>query len=109
MKKLPKIYQNDLKKIKNNLEVYDSLNVEEKEIRKKEEKIDLNFVNLTVKDKINKLINQNSYIFNTKVILVYDDYEEETLIAGVVNDHIITMDNKIVKIADLKDLKILEK
>lgn len=107
MKKLPSIFQNDLiNPIKNNKKVYDSLNdkkddvIEKKEIfSKNDKKI------LTVKEKIKDLINKNNYIFNTKVILVFESGERECNIAGIVNNHIITMDNEIIKIDDLKDIK----
>ena len=114
MKKLPKIYQNEsIKKINNNKSVFDSLkddlNRIDKEKRIKEEsQEELEFKGLSVRDKLNELINQKSYIFNTKISLVFSDHEESTQIAGVVNNHIITMDNKIIKIDDIKDIKILK-
>lgn len=109
MKKLPKIYQNELKKVKNNKEIFDSLKEnssrEIKEVKGKQEYIS---DNLSVKEKIKNLIHQNNYIFNTKVILVFKDYEMKCEIAGVVNNHIITMDNQIIKIDLLQDIKILK-
>ena len=114
MKKLPKIYQNEsIKKINNNKSVFDSLkddlNIIDKEKNIKEEsQEDLEFKSLSVRDKLKELINQKSYIFNTKVSLVFSDHEESTQIAGVINDHIITMDNEIIKIDEVKDIKILK-
>lgn len=107
MKKLPKVYQNDLKNVKNNLNVFDSL--KDDKVKVNFDTLNVKFDGLSVKDKLKKLINQNSYIFNTKVILVYLDHEEECQIAGVVNNHIITMDNRIIKVDSLKDIKIFEK
>ena len=52
-------------------------------------------------------MNQNNYIFNTKVVLVFQDKEINTSIAGIYNNHIITMDNKIISIDKLIDIKIL--
>ena len=52
-------------------------------------------------------MNQNNYIFNTKVVLVFQDKEISTSIAGIYNNHIITMDNKIISIDKLIDIKIL--
>ncbi|MBQ8892757.1 MAG: hypothetical protein IJ068_07850 [Bacilli bacterium] len=107
MKKLPKIFQNELtNNVKNNKKVYDSLNdkfdvvIENKKTSKdKDKKI------LTVKEKIKELINKNNYIFNTKVTLIFESGERVCNIAGIVNNHIITMDNEIIKIDDLKDIK----
>lgn len=98
MKKLPKIYHSEIKSKKNNLSMYDSL-------KNNNFKIDLS--NLSVKEKLQKLMNQNNYIFNTKVALVFQDKEINTSIAGIYNNHIITMDNKIISIDKLIDIKIL--
>ncbi len=98
MKKLPKIYHSEIKSKKNNLSMYDSL-------KNNNFKIDLS--NLSVKEKLQKLMNQNNYIFNTKVVLVFQDKEINTSIAGIYNNHIITMDNKIISIDKLIDIKIL--
>ena len=107
IKKLPNIYKNQLsKKIKNNKTVFDSLKDEVKPIENKE--INLSYNKLTVREKIQELINQNSYIFNTKVSLILGDTEKVCKIAGVVNNHIITMDNEIIKIEDVKDIEILK-
>lgn len=106
MKKLPKIYHSEIKSKKNNLSMYDSLkNNDLKEEKTNDLKIDLS--NLSVKEKLQKLMNQNNYIFNTKVVLVFKDKEINTSIAGIYNNHIITMDNKIISIDKLIDIKIL--
>ena len=110
MKKLPKIFQNDISKtIKNNKKVYDSLKDKEEvktlEIKKTTTKQINSKKTLTVKEKIKELIKSNNYIFNTKVKLIFNDHEKECHIAGVVNNHIITMDNEIIKIDDLKDIE----
>ena len=106
MKKLPKIYQSELNKVHNNREVFDSLK-EENDNKPSKTKKSINYDTLSVREKIKELINQNSYIFNTKVKLIKDDAEIECQIAGVVNNHIITMNNEIIKIDDIKDIKIL--
>ena len=106
MKKLPKIYQSELNKVHNNREVFDSLK-EENDNKQSKTKNSINYDTLSVREKIKELINQNSYIFNTKVKIVINNIEKECQIAGVVNNHIITMDNEIIKIEDIKDIKIL--
>ena len=109
MKKLPKIFQNELgNNVKNNKKVYDSLKDNDDKVIEKEKKVikkENDKKILTVKEKIKELIKGNNYIFNTKVTLVFEDKELECNIAGVVNNHIITMDNEIIKIDDLKDIK----
>ena len=109
MKKLPNIYRNPLDhKIKNNKTVFDSL--KDKAILSDKERSEINtsYNNLTVREKIQELINQNNYIFNTKVSLTINNTEKVCQIAGVVNNHIITMDNEIIKIDEVKDIKILK-
>ena len=106
MKKLPKIYQSELNKVHNNREVFDSLK-EENDNKPSKTKKSINYDTLSVREKIKELINQNSYIFNTKVKIIINNTEKECQIAGVVNNHIITMDNEIIKIEDIKDIKIL--
>lgn len=106
MKKLPKIYQSELNKVHNNREVFDSLK-EENDNKPSKTKNSINYDTLSVREKIKELINQNSYIFNTKVKIIINNTEKECQIAGVVNNHIITMDNEIIKIEDIKDIKIL--
>ena len=97
MKKLPKVFQTEIKKINNNKKVYDS-SYDKTEIKKEEQ-------SLSVKDKIKELVKDNNYIFNKEVTLIYNDKEITCNIAGIVNNHIITMDNEIIKINDLKDIK----
>ena len=109
MKKLPKIFQNEISKsITNNKKVYDSLKDKDESTIKENKSIKKNNTSnktLTVKEKIKNLIKSNNYIFNTKVTLIYNDHEKECNIAGIVNNHIITMDNEIIKIDDLKNIK----
>ncbi len=112
MNKLPKIYKNqELKKVKNNKEVFDSLKdkVTKKDINLKKDSYKKELKkNLTVKDKIKELVNQDSYIFNTKVKITLENKEIECQIAGIVNNHVITMNNEIIKIDDILKLEILE-
>ena len=109
IKKLPNIYKNPIdKKIRTNKTVFDSLKdetvLDNLEINEKS----TNYNNLSVREKIQELINQNNYIFNTKVSLIIGNTEKVCKIAGVVNNHIITMDNEIIKIDTVKDIKILK-
>lgn len=118
MKKLPNINKFEInKKIKNNKVVFDSLKenieVSKNELKKIDEKeckrTKKDLRNLSVSEKLKELINKNSYIFNMKVNLVFSTHQEVCQIAGIVNNHIITMDNRIIKIADILDIEILEK
>ena len=87
------------KKINNNQEYFDST----KEIINKEKDIEI-----SVSEKIDKLLNRNGYIFNANVIIITNQKEYKTRIAGIVNNHIITLDNEIIRIEDIIDIKILD-
>ena len=69
-----------------------------------EEKVQNN--NMTVKEKIDKLLNRNGYVFNVDVKIITYNKEYNTKIAGKVNNHLITLDNDIINISDIKDLII---
>lgn len=100
-----KIYVNKInKKIGNN---QDYSNV--KEVFLKEESTKTEIVkddSLTINEKINQLLNRNGYIFNVNVQIITNKKEYNTKIAGKVNNHLITLDNEIINIDDIKDLVI---
>ena len=109
MKKLPNIYRNPIdKKVRHNKSVFDSLKDKPNLSQEEVSEINNSYNDLTVKEKIQELINQNNYIFNTKVSLILANEEKVCKIAGVVNNHIITMNNEIIKIDSVKDIKILK-
>ena len=62
-------------------------------------------VDISVDEKIDKLFNTNGYVFSKNVEIVTNDKVYNTKIAGKVNNHIITLDNDIIKISDIKDIK----
>ena len=64
--------------------------------------------NLSVKEKIDKLLNRNGYVFNVDVKIITYNKEYQTRIAGKVNNHLITLDNDIINISDIKDIIIQE-
>ena len=66
----------------------------------------VNDVLLTPQEKIMKLINRNGYIFNVDVDITTDDNKYHTRIAGIVNNHLITLDRNIIDIRDVKDIII---
>lgn len=60
--------------------------------------------NLSVDDKLSKLFNTNGYIFNIKVKIITDNKTYDTKIASQVGNSIITLDNDIINISDIKDI-----
>ena len=99
--KKEKIFINKIeKKLHNNQKISEIKN-ENIDIVKDNEIID-------VTDKINKLFNTNGYLFNIKVRIITNHKEYHTKIAGKINNHLITMDNDIINIDDIKDIIIID-
>ncbi len=61
---------------------------------------------LNVLDKIDQLFNTNGYIFNINVTIITKFKEYHTKIASKINNYIITLDNDIISIDDIKDILI---
>ena len=57
-----------------------------------------------IEKKLDKLFNTNGYIFNIKVKIITDDKTYDTRIASRIGDNLITLDNNIIKISDIKDI-----
>ena len=70
----------------------------------KKEELQKDNNDISVVDKITRLLNRNGYIFNVKVLIKTKDTEYNTHIASVINNHIITLDNDIINIDDVIDI-----
>jgi len=105
-----KVYVNKIdKKIGNN---QDYCNIKEEKNSSYEIKnngVQKNIIenNLTVREKINELLERNGYIFNVDVQIITSQKTYNTKIAGKVRDYLITLDNDIIHINDITDLIIL--
>ena len=95
--KREKLYVNKInKKISNNQNYCDinnnnySQNIEDDE--------------LSIDEKLKKLFNTNGYVFNISVKIITNDKTYNTKIAGKVNNYIITLDNDVINIKDIKDI-----
>lgn len=106
--KLPKIFANKIeKKIKNNKEIYVSTtNIKEKTNETKKQN---NKKIKTINQKINEIIKSNNYIYKIPVKINLENEEIITNIIGKNNKNIITMDNKLIKIEEIKNIEIYEK
>ena len=93
-----KIYANKiLEKIGNNQTSY-VIDDEEKE------EVKIIDSDSSIKEKIIKLFNTNGYIFNTKVKIITNDKTYDTRIASWVGNSLITLDNDIINIDDIKNI-----
>ena len=112
--KRPNVFANPIeKRIYNNQEVFDSESLRDDTILNNTSEnnkylyvSENDYRNLSVVDKIEKLLNRNGYIFNVSVIIKTKDKVYNTKIAGKVNNHLITLDNNIININDVVDLEI---
>lgn len=99
-----KIFVNKInKKIGNNQTYTDVI---EKNNVKEENQIVQDNANLSVEEKINRLFKRNGYIFNVDVKIITPYKEYHTKIASKVHNHLITLDNDIINISDIKDIII---
>lgn len=97
MKKLPDLYTNTFdKKIDNSQEYTTVTNAksEEKPISKYE-----------LNKKINNIFKSNNYIYKIKVKLFFKDKERTETLIGKTNNNLITIDNKLININDIKDIR----
>jgi len=92
-KKLPSIFKNnDPRYIDNNKKVYYSfLDRGQEEVFTSEEQVNL----------------EDEYLFNTTVEIETLDGHFSTKIVGKLGDHILTSNNKIIKIKDIKKITII--
>ena len=89
-RKLPKIYkESNSKKINNNKTVFYS---------------DNSFNNTDNKETFNL---EEEYVFNTPVIIETVDEILKTKIVGKVKDHILTSNNKVIKLNEIKKISLL--
>ena len=96
-----KVFVNKIeKRINNNQTSFDINNSVKKDIKKDN--------NVTIREKIDKLLDRNGYIFNVSVKIITNQREYHTYIAGVVNNHIVTLDKDIIDISNIKDIIIEE-
>jgi len=99
MKKLPKLYTNTFnKKIDNSIEF---TTVKEEII--KEDKL----TNYDINKKIDMIFKSKNYIYKVDVLVKFNDKELNTTLIGKTSDNLITLDNKLIKISDIKDIKLI--
>lgn len=97
MKKLPKLYTNTFsEKIDNSIEF---TKVKERKIEEdKLNKYDIN-------KKIDMIFKSKNYIYKVDVLIKFKDKEINATLIGKTNDSLITIDNKLIKISDINDIK----
>ncbi len=103
-KKIPKVFANDINTDGNNKNVFYSKSNES--VEAKEEKIvfDDNS-NKNVGQKINDIFNSSSYVYKADVVIKLKDEVVTKRIVGKNRTHLITMENELIPISDIVDIK----
>ena len=101
MKELPKVFHNRIdKKFDNNRNVYYSNNTYDEE-----RSVDTR----TVLQKINDIFSSPNYVYKANVEITLKDKKVTKRITGRNKNYIITMDNDLIPITDIVDIKSTKK
>ena len=104
MKDLPKVFQNNIdKKFNNNSSVYYSSN-DNRSLNTEEVKD-----NRTILQKINDIFSSPNYVYKANVEISLKDKKVTKRIIGRNKDFLITMDNTLIPISDIVDIKSIKK
>jgi hypothetical protein len=104
MKDLPKVFQNNVdKKFNNNSSVYYSSN-DTRSLNSRETKD-----NRTILQKINEIFSSPNYVYKANVEISLKDKKVTKRIIGRNKDFLITMDNTLIPISDIVDIKSVKK
>ena len=99
MKKLPEIYKNNFtKKIKNNREVCYLRN----------EDVISTASNISIQEEINNIFSGIGYSYNIPVEIVTNKKVYNTSLVAKTRENVVTLDNEIIAIGDIKSIKRLK-
>ena len=100
MKKLPKLFTNSFNEKIDNSKEYTTVRekvIEENKLTKYE-----------INKKIDMIFKSKNYIYKVDVLVKFNDKELNTTLIGKTSDNLITLDNKLIKISDIKDIKLID-
>ncbi len=101
MKELPKVFHNKIdKKFDNNRSVFYSNNTYEE---------DRSVDTRTVLQKINEIFSSPNYVYKANVEITLKDKKVTKRIIGRNKNYIITMDNDLIPISDIVDIRSTKK
>lgn len=105
MKDLPKVFRNNInKKFNNNKNIYYSSNDNRSATSDNEIKDTRNIL-----QKINEIFSSPNYVYKANVEITLKDKKVTKRIIGRNKDFIITMDNTLIPISDITDIKSIKK
>lgn len=101
MKKLPELYTNSFdKKIDNSQEFITITNKSQKEIKP--------LTKYEINNKIDKLFKSNNYIYKIKAEIKLQNKTIAETIIGKTKNNLITLNNELINIDDIKDIKKID-
>ena len=96
MKKLPNLYTNTFnKKIDNSIDF----------ITIKENNVERNLSVQELNKKIDNIFKSTNYIYKIKVLITLENETLKETIIGKKGNNLITIDNKLINISNIKDIK----
>lgn len=105
MKDLPKVFKNNTdKKFSNNKKLYYS-SIDERNTNNDLKNID----NKTIIQKINEIFSSPNYVYKANVEITLKDKKVTKRIIGRNKNYIITMDNTLIPIESILDIKSIKK
>lgn len=111
-KKLPRVFANPQEKAFNNNErIYYSKEKNNNELLSNEENNKEEFLRIEDKNiyqKLNEIFSSERYVYKADVEIITRDGKVKTKIIGQNRTHIITMDNQLIPISDIHDIKFTE-
>lgn len=103
-KDLPNIFANKIEKTINNNKKYSVSKNEEEIITTKQKPI----MEKNINQKINEIFNSPRYVYKAKVYIKTNDVEMTKQIVGRNGNSLITIENELINISDIKDIKFSE-
>ena len=104
-KKLPEMFVNKVETTGNNNKVFYSSKNEERTVEIAEEKENSVGREKNINQKINEIFNSRDYVYKADVILTVRGENVTKRIVGKNSMHLITIDNELIPISDITDIK----
>lgn len=107
-KKLPKIFANTPnKKFNNNERVYYSNEARDKTSEPKNKNVDNFSQEKNIYQKLNEIFSSEKYVYKAEVEIKMKTGTIKTKVIGQNRTHLITMDNQLIPITDIEDIKFV--
>lgn len=105
-KKIPKVFANEVNTNGNNENVFYSKSNKIDNDVKDENIVFDNNSGKNISQKINDIFNSSSYVYKADVIIKLKDKTITKRVVGKNRTHLITMENELIPISDITDIKI---